>query len=359
MKKYLKYVLVILLTFLLVTNVSAKEKSYNGLKIKADEEITIEENINGSAIYAAKDLTNKGKINGIALYAAQTINLDGEIEYGFLAAETINVNGTIKKDSALAANKIIVSKEAVFNRDTIIAAEDITINGTLNRDAVLTGDIVRLSGATIEGDVKIYADKIIIDSDSVIKGKLSYTPENVKIAEDAKIGSTEIIQVTKVSKKEYIIDKIKLTLTSIIGLLVVFVLLHLTAPKLFEKIIEQTKDGKNIGKSLVIGLAVLAATPMIGLFLLFTSFGIAAGLLLIDLYIVAMYLSIIFSGYVVGYIGWTKLIKNEENPYLFGSLGIIAIKLLSLIPGLGELLMFASLLLGLGITFNLIKNIER
>lgn len=359
MKKYFKYLLVIVLTFLLISNVSAEEKTFNGMKIKAGNDLTIDQDINGSAIYAGQTISNKGSIEGIALFAGQTINIDGEIDYGFLAAETINVNGTINKDAFLAAATVNINEAAVIDRDIIIAAGEINVTGTLNRNVTLIGETINIENTTILGNITIYGDNIKIADTVTIEGELSYSSTNTTISDKATIGSTKVIEMAKVDRKTMLLNTLKSTLYSIIGILVVFIILHLIAPKMFNNLVEISKDKSKLGKSFIIGLGLLCVTPIVTILFMATEFGVPLGLLTLDLYIVLFYISTIFSGYILGYYIWNKFIKKEENPYLIGAIGIMLIKIIAIVPAIGGLISLLSIILGFGMTYNLIKSIER
>ena len=87
-----------------------------------------------------------------------------------------------------------------------------------------------------------------------------------------------------------------------------------------------------------------------------TVIALPLSLIMLCFYILAIYLSIIFSGYILGHYIVTKLMHKESNEYLEIVIGIIITKIGSLIPFLGVLFTSVMFLYGLGLIMSLISK---
>ena len=76
------------------------------------------------------------------------------------------------------------------------------------------------------------------------------------------------------------------------------------------------------------------------------------------LYFILIYMTTITSGYILGNIIGTKIIKKELNDYLVGLMGIAAIVVLTYIPYLGTFIGLINLLFGFGVIIKLLTNRE-
>ena len=141
-------------------------------------------------------------------------------------------------------------------------------------------------------------------------------------------------------------------------MLVVLFVLILTIPALFKKINKQFKD-KNISDILLVlvkGLVGLIIIPIISLILIISNLGISLGFILGILYGIVIYVSTVFTGYYIGKLVSDKLIKKNINNFLIGTIGLLVIYILKLIPFVNNIVSFLSIIFGLGIILCLFKK---
>ena len=106
------------------------------------------------------------------------------------------------------------------------------------------------------------------------------------------------------------------------------------------------------------GTLSLILIPVIFILLLTITFCIPLAILLLILYVLAIWLSSIFTGYLLGYVIWTKLMKKENNPLLTGLIGIVVLNLLGIIPYIGILITVISVMIGIGVILQQFKRNE-
>lgn len=349
-KKIFGFLLIIAL--LLVTPVHAKD--INHFYANADQNITFKDKVIGDSALAGNLVDILGNIDGIGFIAGNTVNVNGDMEYCFVAGKDVTVNGSIQKSVYIAGRNVKLSKDAKINRDVFIVADTVTLEGTISRDASIgASELIIKKGSKIEGNIDTNADKITIEEGVTISGTLKYN-ENAKtdISKDATIKNTETYKQTETNQNNT--TKYTDTIISIINTIVVFVVITAVFSNTTSKTTKIYEDNKKYLKNAGIGLLILCSVPIISILLLVSSLGISLGFILIALYIMGLYLSQIFTGFVLGDAIFNKLINKELNTVLIGILGIVILKLLMLIPYIGGIITFISLVLGLGTIYELV-----
>lgn len=353
MKKKI-FSLLILLTLLAVVPVEAKE--INNFHTIADNNVKFEDTVNGDSAIAGNLIDIKGNIDGIGFIAGQTVNVNGNLEYGFLAGQNINISGQISKNIYAAGGTINISKDANIGRDLFLVGQDITLNGNLKRNINIKANNVTIKeGTVISGNITIKASNITVEKNTTIEGTLKYNKDaKNNINDNANIGKIKTYEITKNTG----FDTTKV-LTSILNMVVVFLVLTILIPKTFDKT-NKIYNNKNTNyiKNIGIGFLMLICIPLIGLVLMASNIGIYLGLILLGLYAIAIYLSFIISGFILGYLILVKLMKLNTNNYLAGIIGIIFLKLLILIPVIGVIASLTAMTLGLATLWNLIPKDE-
>ena len=231
------------------------------------------------------------------------------------------------------------------------ARANIEISGLINRDITIFGDTVKIDSVQIAGNLKITASNINITENSIIMGELSYNDDAIFTkADTASIGEVNLFKRT-INSKPTLGEKVLNHLTKIISLLLIFVVLMVLFPKLFINIGNTKKD---IVKNMGYGILALITVPIISLLLILTTYGFTLGIIIAILYLIFAYIGIIFTGYLLGHIIWTKYIKIKKTIYLEGILGISILYLLTVIPYIGLAIYFLSIIISYGTIINII-----
>lgn len=353
MKKKI-FALLLIITALLYQNVNAEE--INKFYTNAKDNLEVKETVNGDSALAGDKILINGKLQGIGFIAGNEINIKGSLDYGFIAGNEVNIKGTINNSLYLAGNKIEFNKDSNIGKDAFIAGEEITLNGTLNRDVnIYATKITIKEGAIINNNITINATSLKIEKNVTISGTLKYN-ENAKtnISNKAIINNIEKI---KIENQEINTGEI---LASILNLVITFACISIILPQTIEKTnkLHEKQNIKNYIKNIGTGLLMLICMPLICMLLLMSNIGIAIGLILTAIYIISIYLAYVLSGYILGKLLLIKVLKLKINENLTGILGIIILKLLILIPVLGQLIALLAIALGLTNIFNLISQKE-
>ena len=344
MKK--KIVSLLLLITMLVLPFSVKAED-NYFYADQDTAVVNNEEHNHSVFAAGEKVKSSATINGIYFGAGNEVNLSGKVSYGFLAGSSIIVDGTIDHDLFAAGGNITISKDAKITRDLYLAANDITIKSDIPGSGFITGSIVTLDNITVEGDLRVYSNQLIINENANIKGTL-YVSEGTIIKNEDKlsVGNKELEKFTRLDFSTRIQDE----LLSILTMIFTAIVLALMFPKLFKKL-DYELSVKDVFKKAFIGLGLLVIAPILSMLLLISNVGVVIGVILILLYILALMISMILVSYVIGSNLYTKLFKQKDNIYVDLLIGILVVKVIELIPYCGVLFTMFAFIYGLGLLY--------
>lgn len=307
-------------------------------------------------LVAGNDITDKANVDGISLVAGNDITAEGSSTYGAYAGNNINIKENILKDLFVAGNKINITSDAVIGRDAFILGSDITIMTNIARDLRAGASNINLSGITINGDVYLLAENIVLDESTVIVGTLRY-PKDAKISglDVANVGNVVVTEKVEVNAEKAENNGIIDVILSICAGIIVMLLLFYIRPKFKEKLDKVNLKFDAILKMVCIGFLVLILIPMIFLVTVFTHVLTPLALILGCIYGISLYLGTLLSAYVIGALLTSKVLKID-NKYLAITIGVILVKVVKLIPYIGGFIGVICLLYGMGLISIYIKN---
>ena len=349
--KKLNKILFTLALLLLPLMVSAKV-------VEADGTLNLEGAFDSSKFLFGNMIDNSADINGIAVIAGNSIKTSGKAQYGFYAGNDVTIAGETEGDLFVAGNTITITAEAVTPRDVYLAASKIKIDTTIGRDLYAGAEEVDLRGITVKGNAYVDADKILVDENTVVEGKLSYY-EKAKIEnlDKATVGSTDKIEHTEIniSAKERRKARIKSEVMSVLIAFVTMLVIFLLFPK-FRLALEKAEEGAGaVALTALTGLAVTICTPVVAIIAMITVLLIPIALMTLAGYLGALYLASLVAYYVVAHKLYAK-ISEKSIWYVELLLGIILFKLISYIPYAGGIVLFICFIYGMGRLFNLLKG---
>lgn len=346
--EYMKRIKKIILLLLVLIPISV-----NALSINVDETVNLESELEESSILIGNNVQNNGITNGANIMIGNNITYNGESDYLFLAGNNVTINGTIKNDAFIFGNLIKFTQNSNIERDLLLVGSEITIDGS------------------IKNNITVYATKVIVKSDvenidikandieiyGSVNGKLSHNEDaNISIQDESKIN--EIVITEKLVKEKTVQENVMNFIYNYGSILLIFLFIYFLVPKLFNNIENKNKDLNLLSFFSLFGFGTLSLIliPVICMILVSLAFGISLAILILILYIIAIWLSSIFSSYLLGYIIWSKIIKKENNALLIGLIGISIINILSLIPTIGLMITVISVMVGMGIILQQFKR---
>lgn len=322
----------------------------NEFQTITDSNITTEKEINGSSIIAGDNITTSDKINGINMLFGNNIEYKSDSDYAFIFGNNINVKGNINNDGFIFGNIITLNNESSAKRDLFIFGNEVIIEGEVVRNITIYAQNVTIKG-NISGNATISASNITVE-DAKILGELAYDSENIVI-NNSDITSKRIIENT--SHEVTFLDEVKSYISSLLGIIVLFIASNFVFPNLFKKLENQETTTTNIISLIGYGALMAISVPFISILIAMFGITIPLVLFIFAIYFMIALTSTIISGYFIGHIV-NKLLKKEFNQYIKGIIGIFITTLLALIPTVGSLITILTLMLSYGLVLKLIKD---
>lgn len=247
---------------------------------------------------------------------------------------TIN-NGTNVKGAYLLGGTITFGGTAV---DVYMAGASVAVDGTIYENLAIRSEHITFGkNVTVNGRVTIYA---------TVKPQL---PPNI---DASKVTFKRIMHTEKsnISLSERGISRLKVVMAIVGVVTAVFIALLMT---LFRGgyLKEKALEFKNRwGKSVLAGLIAFIVIPVGALICMLTVFAIPVSIIVLILYGVAIYLSPVITGAILG-----RMLMRKMNRFLSASIGAAAVSLLLLVPYLKVVVFLMCSFYALGITVMSLK----
>ncbi len=363
MSKYWFYwvIFISLLLFIPVDNLQAAAavdyipagQIVEGPLLMTGERIRIDGIVDGDIYAAGNDISITGEVTGDIIAAAQNISISGPVTGDLrLAAQNVRLQGITTGSATIFSQYFDFNSKAAVERDMLVFANSSRLEGKLQRNLHGSMEQLYISG-TIGKDLEIYdvgkleldnaqiggnlsyksSEKAVINSGTVISGEEQWTKRTTPSAENETTSSWSFISGL---------------IINLAGLLLIWGVIKLWRPTFWQQITQAVRNKP--GSSAGIGLLLLLATPLLCVLLFITVIGIPAGILVLLIYGMAIYISIIITAQYL-----TALLKPRLN-YGGNDVWLILVLLTLLmfavkIPFLGWIIGVAILSIGLGSVF--------
>lgn len=324
-----------------------------------EDKCNVEENIDGCLAALGETVNVSGNVKGISFVLGDSVNLSGTTDYLFLLGNTINLDASITNDSFILGATVNITSKNMLGRDSVILASTLNLSGEAKRDITITAETVKIHDATILGNIHIDADNIVISGDTKILGTLTYYDDsNIDMANTAVVSNVSILKapvVEEPTKESIFISKVKKEIFAIATIAVVLLVLSLIT-SMFNKLDSTLIKDLNIVdilKTMLFGFFILCLSPIVIVILLVTIIGIPAAIILLILYIIGIWLSNAFTGYVLV----KHLFKNKKiHTVIAIILGLVLVTLLCNIPVISGVVKFLACIFGMGVYTYIFKK---
>jgi hypothetical protein len=311
--------------------------------------IIVDGTVNGDIFGAGQTITINGTVNGGVTLAGQTLTVNGQVTHGVrLVGQTLNVNSSIGRDLAAAGAVLNVGGTAKIADDLVLGVGTSYISGQVNGDVRGEGGEVTINNEVGE-NVELEVDKLTITSTANIEGDLVYTSENEAIIQSgARLGGSTTHNVPEKPAAPSPFASIRGKLLGFLMTLVIGIIVILLAAGRISAMADsiRTKPWPSLGW----GALALFVTPIAALVVIITIIGLPVGLIALVLYGIAVYLSQIPVGFLIGRLILKRNGEIESRGLFIGALalGLAILLVLGLIPYVGGLVMLLTIMFGLG-----------
>lgn len=323
--------------------------------IAVGEEIEIRGEICGELITIGREINCRGIIEDDIIAIGHEIRAEGELGDNFRSiGGKIVVDAHIKGEITAFGKTVTLRENCLVEEDVLIGGNEIEIEGILKKNLKAYGSKIKIK-SKIAGDVILKADRIVLHPDTAIVGNLTYTSANrIELKDNAQVGgeitwqkpATGVWQKKLASFKGY---KYRLIIKSIMILPILFIgfVLIIISPK--QVYITMQSMHKSPGKSMLLGFVFFICMPVCISIIFFTIVGIPLAMIVLMLYLIALYLSTFFAGMAIATAIFGLRKKSGRGFLMLGMiLGSAAAVLLSTIPIAGGFIGLVLLIFGLG-----------
>jgi cytoskeletal protein CcmA (bactofilin family) len=306
-------------------------------------DITITAPQDGDVLALGGTITSSAPVKGDVLFVGGTAQVHKEVLGDVRAvAGTITITAPVGGDLALAGGTIVASTSP---KDTQVAGGSVTLSGGSRGNVTVYASDVSIQGV-YQGDVTLTAsDNISLLPGTHITGKLLYNaPQQIIIPEGVVIdggvtytGSSSYLPTNEQAKTFAVAGASILLLVHIIALILLAGLFAGFFPLLTEKVVERSV-GRNTSSfvlMVLLGFAILIATPVLILLLLLSFVGIGVGVLLIPLYLLFLLVAYVYAGILTGSLLSKAVLKREIVTWKEGLVGMLVFYLVGMVPGIG------------------------
>ena len=316
----------------------------------AGEEVTSSARIGGDLVTAGGELRLGGEVMADILAAGGEVLIRGRVHDDVrVAGGELLVQAVIRDDLIAAGGRIRLDENAWVGGNSWLTGGEVIIDGRLNGPLQVSAGSVVISGS-IASNVLIWADEIEIMPGARIDGDLRYrSPEPAVIHEGALISGEVIHTEVDVPTGPVIAGLLFMLALMFVTLVVTAIVLYL----LFNRIADQAAGISREGfwSSVGLGLAMLAATPLVIVLLLSTGIGSLLAVMLLLVYVL-----LVITGYLSGAYTFTLkmrgLFTSGSPGRLTGSLwvivGLLVLNVIALIPVLGFVVGLLVMTTGMG-----------
>jgi hypothetical protein len=310
--------------------------------------ISINGTVNGSVVAGGGTITVSGNVSRDLILGGGNITVNGHVGGSIIAAGgNITVNGAVAQDIVVTGGMIDVGSGATIGRDLVVAGGSATISAPVARRVQMAAGNLTLKNK-VGGDVRGQVDHLKLDG-AQIAGNLDYTSNNSAVLVNGASVAGATTRHTPVDRGGGAGNGFLGWLRALIGILALGLLLIFLLPGVSTRAIDTERAQP--WASLGIGAAILVITPIIALIVFIAGIFLGfwwLGLLLIPLWILALAIGYVVSGFLLGRLIFAQLGWGRYHDALALLAGLFVLAVIGVIPVIGWLVGLVALILGAG-----------
>lgn len=304
--------------------------------------------VRGDVVAAGGEVRLSAQVSGDVNAAGGLLTLAGPVlDDARLAGGRVRVGGQIGGDLIAAGRHLALAPDTAVAGRTWLAGDAIEISGVLDGELRASGRRVSISGE-VHGDARITAEALELLPGARIHGVLHYrSPQQARIDSEADINRVEREPAAPPAGPGTARTGVRLV--AVLSLATTGLVLFLLFPARATAAVRHVRLAP--WASLGIGLAVLAATPLVVALLTISVLGVWLGLILLASYLTALVAGFLLGALAVGDAGLRVVGRGNAGKAARAGALVIAVAglwLIGFLPWVGAWVPFAVLLAGLG-----------
>jgi cytoskeletal protein CcmA (bactofilin family) len=335
----------------------AANETVDDTLLATGDTVRVEGVVNGDLLASGRTVEVRGTVKGDLLTWAQRTEVSGTVEghiYSF--SQSLDLDGQLGQNIYAWAQSLRVDPRGQVGGDVMVGAADVNLEGQVKRGVSMFAGNAEVTG-NINRDLNMAGGRLTLTDTARVGGDLRARVRqlnDVHIANGAAITGKRDIQL-RVRKSRfrsarfYLHQVLWFAAAMLVGWLGLM---------LFPGFFQATPQAVGSGwRSLGLGVAVLAGTPVAIVVAAITLVGIPISLMLLAAYLTAIYLAKIWVGAFLGRTLLKPAGTTKRDWLLRLLLGLLILTIVGFIPYLGGLVWLGVVCLGLGaLAWQLYRN---
>ena len=307
----------------------------------------IDGTVDGDVFLFAQNANVTGHVKGDVIAFAQILDVNGQVDGNIRAfTNTLTIRGTVGKNILTFDELVNVESAAKIGGSLTLFVENLNLEGTLGKDLMMFGKHLTLSGK-VDGAIRMKGDFLTIDSSAQVAGPIHFEGnKEPEVSPQAKLASP--VDYHKLQRKPHYMEGHYYVWQVIwLAAFVLFGLVLFQLMPQFSK--EAVANAERYGASFGLGVLVFFGVPIAALIACVTVVGLFVGISTFFVWYASLYYAQLIVAALVGQ--WLMGRTTETWP-LIGRMvvGIVIVRLATIIPGAGGWIKFAVIIWGLGAT---------
>ena len=282
--------------------------------------------VTGDDLILAGSVRSRSSVEGDLRCVAGSIDISKPV-----AGDLVAVGLSVQDSGRVSGSVFVVALDATLTSGAAgpvtIYGNNISLAGDFAGDVtvVSSGRLALAPGTTIRGKLSYEApDTATIPAGATVAGGVAYT--NASYLPD--IGTSRLLAFASIGF---------FLIARIIGALILAGLFAGLFPKFAGLLVDRMQESSTRSRLLVLllGFAVLVATPIVIALLMLTFVGLGLALLVLVLYALLALLAVVYAGILAGGLFARKVMKRKQVLWHDGVIGMAVLSLVALVPFVG------------------------
>lgn len=323
----------------------AQDETVKGDIFLFGDRVRVDGTVEGDVFLFGHNASVTGHVKGDVIAFAQSLEVNGQVDGNVRAfTNTLTIRGSVAKNVLTFDEVVNVESSGKIGGSLTLFVETLNLEGMLGRDLFMFGKHLALSGK-IDGAVKMKGDLLTINSSAQVAGPIYFEGNKApEVSPQAKLASP--VDYHKMEHKPHYLEG-HYYVWQVIWL-AAFVLFGLVLFQLMPRFAAEAVAGaERYGASFGLGVLVFFGAPIAALIACVTVVGLFVGISAFFIWYASLYFAQLIVGAMVGQ--WLMGPTQETWP-LIGrmAVGIVIVRLATVVPILGGWIKFGVVLWGLG-----------
>ena len=318
----------------------------------AGETVDVPTIVSGDVVAAGRTVTLSNIVQGDVLVAGWHVSLTGAANDDVrMAGRRVEIAAPVAGDLTAAGAEVTVTPATHVLGRAWLTGGVLDVKGTFDRELRIAGGTVRLGGE-FRQPVHVIAEQVDVLPDARMLAAFTYeSPRPMTMADGAVIsGPTTYRAISERDARDAHAFRVVSSLFFATHLMLAGLLFLWLMPGAAATLVGTMRSAP--ARSGLVGLLLVAGLPMAALLLIVTVIGLPVGLTLGALYAVALLIAVLTTALRIGeweatYFRWADIGSLRQRRLALVA-GVLTLAALRMIPGFGTMVVFISVVFGLG-----------